>query len=41
MQTISILKKEKVKPVSIVADEHLIGDNNGSSMMVFGSIHGN
>jgi hypothetical protein len=45
MQTISIPIKEKIEPVSIKVGEHLtgefIGDKNGASILVFGSVHGN
>lgn len=45
MQTLSDPKKQKIEPVLIKAGEHLIGEfigsENGASIMVFGSVHGN
>jgi succinylglutamate desuccinylase len=45
MQIISIPDKDKPEPVSVAEGEHLIGefigDENGPTLIVFGSVHGN
>lgn len=45
MQIISIPNEEKIEPVSITIGEHLVGEfignENGVSLVIFGSVHGN